>query len=352
MKRYEGLDVLRAGAMLLGVAYHATTSWLPDVGRWYFVADGSPVRALHAVNGFLHAWRMPLFFALGGFFAGLLYEKHGARGFLKERSRRLLLPLLLTLPVVLVLDVLLRRASSESGLMHEAYALRAGVALRPMHLWFLIYLWSYCALTAVLPPRFFRLAPVAGFPFVTAAILYMHRELRPDLYFWPQPLEFLHYGLFFYFGRALWRAPGAMNRAPTLFDDASPVDEHASVAGARFPGRALFVALALSAYIYTGNTQWQPHGAALSALVAWLITFGALHLGLNSTLRAGPRVRFVVAASYWVYLAHYPLVQAFQLLFARTSLPGTVEYGLTVAMTVVVLLGIYRLREAARRGHT
>ena len=103
--------------MLLGLAYHATYAWFPDVGPWSFVADASPVPALTVLTGLLHAFRMQVFFALSGFFSHLVFERRGARGFLIDRSRRLVLPFLFALPIVLGLDAALRQWSHAAGLM-------------------------------------------------------------------------------------------------------------------------------------------------------------------------------------------------------------------------------------------
>ena len=65
--------------MLLGLAYHATYAWLPNVAPWYLVADSSPVEGLMLVTGLLHSFRMQVFFALSGFFSHLVFERRGAR---------------------------------------------------------------------------------------------------------------------------------------------------------------------------------------------------------------------------------------------------------------------------------
>lgn len=334
-RRYDGLDAVRAGAMLLGIAYHATYAWLPRVGPWYFVADSSPVDALFFVTGFLHAWRMELFFALSGFFSHLVFERRGARGFLAERSRRLLVPLLVALPVVLACDFALRRASFELGTMSPDYAPGAGFRFAPVHLWFLIYLWCFCAVAWLLPRtdfftntlrRALNFAPsllLLAAP--TCVGLWLHPESRPDRFFWPQPFELAHYGLFFAFGWWLW-----------------PQREH--VASLRRHAPVLLAAgLALGAYVFTGSRQWETQGHVLSGLVAWLLTLGALGLAFGVKPGERPALRLLCEASYWVYLTHYPLVLALQLAFSRVEAPGLVEYFATVTLTLAVCLTTFVL---------
>lgn len=320
--------------MLLGLAYHATYSWLPRVAPWYFVADTSPVDGLQFVTGFLHAWRMQLFFVLSGFFSHLVFERRGA-AFLGERSRKLLVPLLVALPVVLACDFALRRASFEYGLMSEDYALGADFRFAPVHLWFLIYLWCFCVIAWAAPttPFFTQLisraskfAPsllVLAVP--TCVGLWFHPENKPDHFFWPQPFELLHYGLFFAFGWWLW-----------------PQREH--VASLRTWAPVFLLAgLGLSAWVFTGSRQWQPEGQVLTGLIAWLLSLGALGLAFSVRSAERPGLRLLVDASYWTYLVHYPLVLAFQLLFARTAGPGLAEYALTVAFTFAICLTTFVL---------
>ncbi len=331
--RYDGLDAVRAGAMLLGIAFHATYAWLPRVAPWYFVADASPVDALVFVTGFLHAWRMQLFFALSGFFSHLVFERRGARGYFKDRSKRLLVPLLVALPFVLAADFALRRASFELGTMSPAYALGAHFRLAPVHLWFLIYLWCFCALAWALPTwsapsllvrRALNFAPSLVLLAVPTCLgLWLHPENKPDLFFWPQPFEFLHYGLFFAFGWCLW-----------------PQREH--VASLRRHAPMLLAAgLALGLYVFTGTRQWTTEGHMLTGAVAWVMTLGALGLAFRLPSRERPTLRLLVDASYWVYLVHYPLVLALQLGFALLDAPGLVEYLATVAFTFAIALASF-----------
>lgn len=329
-RRYAGLDVLRAGAMLLGLAYHATYAWLPDVAPWYFLADATPVPWLVTVTGTLHAFRMQLFFALSGFFSHLVLERRGPGGFLRDRARRLVVPCAVALPVVWWADHALRSEALARGLMAASYTPQAAWRFTPGHLWFLVYLFAFCAL-AWLAARAGRgggalLRPLVARPLAllllvtvpTSLLLLGHPEPRPDAQLWPMPLEALHYGLFFAVGWLLW-----------------PVREELSPLTRVAPGfAAAGVALALA--VFGGPLQWRPLGHALSGAVAWLLTLGGFGLALRGPDGERPVVRFLVESSYWVYLAHYPVVLGLQLAFAQVSWPGALEYGATVLGTAAL----------------
>jgi glucans biosynthesis protein C len=319
--------------MLLGVAYHATVSWLPGIEPWYFVADSSPVAALSGLSGFLHAFRMQLFFALSGFFSHLVFERRGAADFLRERSRRLLVPMLFALPVVLLLDVGLRSMSARLGVLSPSSGVGASFRLAPLHLWFLIYVWMFCAAAWALPSfelpeRALRTA--LRFPpslllltGLTGLGLVWHPENRPDEVLWPRPFEAFHYGLFFAFGWWAWKAREAL-------------------ASLR-PWGPWFLAagVALGVRVFGTDLQWRAPGHFLSAVVAWLMTLGALGVAVRVPAAERPVLRFLVASSYWVYLMHYSVIFALQLWFAQRQWPGVVEWLLTVVLTLALGLSSF-----------
>lgn len=314
--------------MLLGVVYHATYAWLPDIAPWYLVADASAVPALVAVTGVLHAFRMQLFFALSGFFSHLVFERRGPSGFVKDRGKRIVVPFLVALGPVLALDIAVRTWSRASGLMSPAYEVQDHLRPSPLHLWFLVYLFTFCVLAWLAPAwtgpsravrfvvtRFPPALLVLALP--TCVGLWLHPENRPDAHFWPMPFEVLHYGVFFAFGWWLWDVRG---EARGLKRWAWPL----TLAGA-----------ALAVFVFRGPLQWEATGHVLSGLVAWLLTLGPLGfaLGDGETAVRRPALRFLVEASYWVYLVHYPVVLALQVFFATQPLPGLLEYLATVVLT-------------------
>jgi peptidoglycan/LPS O-acetylase OafA/YrhL len=333
-RRYEGLDALRAGAMLLGLAYHATYAYVPDVGPWYPVVDPSSSPFFSSLAGALHAFRMHVFFALAGFLSHLLLEHRGVVGFLKDRARRLLAPLAVALPLTWLADLGARTLSDRAGLMDSRYALGTAVRFVPLHLWFLEYLFLFCVAAAVLwrlrlelPARLLRWA--LGFPeglvllaVPTGAVL-ATGELKPDTSFLPQLSAVVVMGLFYSFGFVLWSvrdAVGVLARRGVWMAPAG---------------------LVLASWLYTRPLQWEPVGWALSAVVAWLVTLGSLAAALRVKVAAGPVVRLLVDASYWIYLVHDPLVMVVQVLVARVPWGPGPKYLMVVASVTCLALGTY-----------
>lgn len=96
--RRHDLDALRAVAMLLGIALHASLSFIPDVWK---VQDSQQDDIFYLFVAAVHGFRMPLFFLLSGFFTAMLWQKRGLRSLIRHRVRRIFLPLILGLLTVI-----------------------------------------------------------------------------------------------------------------------------------------------------------------------------------------------------------------------------------------------------------
>ncbi|QDT11778.1 acyltransferase family protein [Planctomycetes bacterium K23_9] len=90
--RRHDLDALRAIAMLLGIVLHAALSFAPF--PWP-VQDSQQSEMYEVLFAFIHGFRMPLFFMLSGFFTAMLWRKRGLASLIKQRIRRILLPLVI-----------------------------------------------------------------------------------------------------------------------------------------------------------------------------------------------------------------------------------------------------------------
>lgn len=338
-RRYDGLDVVRATAMLLGVCYHAAYPYVPDIGKWYFVADVSSSPVFVWVVGVLHSFRMQLFFALSGFFAHLVLERRGPRGFLVDRARRLLVPFAVALPFTVLAEVATRRWSLAAGRMSAEFAAQHGFRVLPMHLWFLEYLflfslagWALARLHLEGLGASRALAKVLKVPELLLLLggplglgLMRFTELRPAASFVPHPHPLLHYGLFFTLGWLLWPAREAV-------DVLVRRGWWMAVAG-----------LGLAVYVFTRPLQWQPTGHFLAGVVPVAATLGSLGLAFRVPPATRPALRFLVESSYWVYLVHYPLVLALQVAFASEPWPAVPKYLAVVTVTFAVAFASFRV---------
>src|SRR3569623_690097 len=89
--RRHDLDALRAFAMLLGIALHASLSF--SMIPWV-VHDSRQSDMYSLFMMAVHGFRMPLFFLVSGFFTAMLWRKRGLASLLKQRALRILVPCL------------------------------------------------------------------------------------------------------------------------------------------------------------------------------------------------------------------------------------------------------------------
>ena len=79
------------------------------------------------------------------------------------------------------------------------------------------------------------------------------------------------------------------------------------------------------------------------AIAGWSWTFALVGLGLRFLSGHNRVRRYLADASYWIYLAHLPLVMALQVAMSRVQWPWFVEFALTLAVAMALLLISYDL---------
>jgi peptidoglycan/LPS O-acetylase OafA/YrhL len=335
-ERLLAFDALRAGAMLLGVAFHASVAYsvrpLPEL-LWP-VADEATTRLCDILFWWSHAFRMPLFFLVAGYFAERTTARSGAVALVASRARRVLLPLaaagLAVLPVVYYVWAagwwIEGRVTVKEirAVKFADPAIQAGF-LGPAHLWFLGDLFLLVVLFALLRPSLPKrpaaalALPVAGvalLAFVPEVFTGFRNSLVPD------PSRLAWGATFFLAGATLRRAPRALDalerHAPALLLLSLPA------------GGAAFLAA-------TRRAPSSPHlgaraaFAAAVALLAWLTVLGLVGLARRVPWSPQGRWRALAGTSYWIYLVHLPLVGAAQLLLAPLPLPAAVKLLLVTA---------------------
>ncbi len=344
--RYDGLDVLRAAAMLLGLAYHATWAYVPDIGPWYVVQDVASQEWFKAAASVLHAFRMQAFFALSGFFAHLVLERRGLQGFVADRARRVLVPLVAGAPLIALVDLGSQRWSASVGSLSADYPFAKGLFLRPLHLWFLELLALFLASAAVAAALGFtgkaagrglqralevpELLLLGALP--TGFSLVRLGEPKPADSYLPNLAAVAHYGLFFALGWCLWlarRDVAALSSRRWLYT---------------LPG------LALAGWLYTRDLQYRPEGLWWGALATWLLVLGLLGFAFSLPTAPRPALARAVDASYWVYLVHYPLVLAGHVALSRLPWPALLKFVLVVGVAAALSFGSWALVKDTRVG--
>lgn len=153
--RHFGLDWLRIGAFSLLMIYHAALAFA--TGSW--VVKLAEIEWLSYPMMFLSPWRLATLFIIGGYASrALLVRLPGIHRFAAERTKRLILPLLFAMALIIPPQSWVRLRMWHDYphgylhyLAHDAFRFGRldGVALPGWeHLWFVFYLWLFTMLLA------------------------------------------------------------------------------------------------------------------------------------------------------------------------------------------------------------
>jgi glucan biosynthesis protein C len=147
-------DFLRAALMLLGIPYHAA---LPYSTTEWNISSGEDSWVFTAFADFVHLWRMPTFFVIAGYFALLILRRRGTREWLTGRFKRLGIPFLFGVVLVVPAQwfIQLWTRTDGSGAAADLWVQGMTTQIPSIsHLWFLLdLLVSAGPLGLLLPAR-------------------------------------------------------------------------------------------------------------------------------------------------------------------------------------------------------
>lgn len=158
MDRHYGMDWLRIGAFGLLIFYHIGMVFVP----WDFhVKTAHPIDAVAVPMQAINAWRLSLLFVVSGYASRAIFTLDPRAGtFAWARTLRLIVPLVAGIIVVVPLqpwvELSIKHGYGESFLhfwLHDyfRFGTLAGIVLPTwQHLWFVVYLWVYTAILALL----------------------------------------------------------------------------------------------------------------------------------------------------------------------------------------------------------
>ena len=365
-ERLHALDAVRGFALLLGVAFHATLSFLPGIppGIWSMV-DNSPSPLLSDAGFVAHIFRMSLFFFIAGFFARMLYHKRGKRGFWANRALRIGVPLVVGWVILWPIIVAIWSAGMNKFFGGHVPAMppmpTVPGAFPLTHLWFLYQLLLlYVAVTVVrafivpfdragrvrcfvdmVVTSSLRL-PVAvlllGIPVALALIaqpmwFYWMSIPTPDGSLIPQVPAMAGFGTAFAFGWLVNRATGALQAIergwlPNLL---------LAVAGTAW----LMHTMHASPMAQPGLTK--TIYALVLGVTIWGWVLGLTGAALRFLSNYSATRRYIADASYWIYLAHLPVVAGLAVWVGQWPASWMLKYPFILVVSFAVLFGSYHL---------
>lgn len=158
----------------------------------------------------------------------------------------------------------------------------------------------------------------------------------------PIPSVLIYYAIFFYFGALYWDMDDREGRLGNEWYIYLPV--------------ALLVIFPLGLDWVSGTfgfladsdggraPSWV--GDLFQATFAWLMTFGLIGLFRKLLSRENPTLRYISDSSYWLYLAHLPLVILAQWLVRDLEIPAFLKFtSITIGTTAILMVTyIYGVR--------
>lgn len=368
-ERLHALDAVRAGALTLGVAFHATLSFLP--GPQFWVVRDVPSDALGNFFFVAHIFRMACFFVIAGYFGRMMLHKRGTGGFIRNRLTRIALPLVAFWPIVM--------AGIVACFVWGAYAMAAGAPLPPAppppaftastlpltHLWFLYLLLVFYAATLAIrglvslidrnqwlrggiidPAMRLLTATPAAAPILAAPLAMTLATLpvwfarggipTPDVGLIPNLGATIGFGTAFAFGWLLQRQRDLLGGIR------------------RWWVVNLIAALGLTVaclWLLGDSNGFEPFPAgdtrtalaACYAVAVWAWTLGLIGAALHFLTRERPAIRYVADASYWIYIMHLPVVMALQVWVFTLPLPALAKWAIVTGGAFLILIASYHL---------
>jgi glucan biosynthesis protein C len=347
--RNHALDNLRGVMMWLGIVLHVAVNHMqaPSQLPWKD-SQTSPVADL--ILMLIHAFRMPAFFILAGFFVARMVEQRGHAAMLKNRLRRIGLPFVVFWPILAVLigclAVVFVHVMQRGVFGFDISLLPRRPAGQPpvgrLHLWFLVdLLWLY-GLSALLLQLRSRLPAMQGqlvsswwgaliltLPLALIGALYPHGILNPVVSFMPNLPELAHYGLFYAAGWIMYA------HRETVLPRLQQTCGRNGVIG-------MLTFVASMSLLKTGSAPNMVN-AFFYCATAWFWSFALIGGFSKYTTRQTPWMSYLAESSYWVYLVHMVGTIGFGILLYNAPLGFMSKMLLNIAATTAACLLSYQL---------
>jgi peptidoglycan/LPS O-acetylase OafA/YrhL len=352
MRRYHALDALRAAMMFLGIYLHAAVAYSAE-GGWPW-RQQELTHTLDWSMSIIHVFRMPIFYAMAGFFAAMLLARYGFRRAAWNRFMRIVVPFVVGWMVVWPLTIFLA-GLGYFGLERTLRGFESGrvfLFLGPTHLWFLEYLivlYILAAIALALVPMLLsegaRKAALQGFraimlspwaplvlavPSFAAQLLMANPWIEDPPGFVPAIRLVVVYAIPFAFGWLLFLQSDLLETITRRAWLYAPLAVVACIAY-RF---SYYLPLDTDVRFYLIR--------GVHAVAEWLLILGVAGLFLRYLGGHSPYRRYLCDSSYFLYIAHAPVILAFQLLLRDVDLPPLAKVALALVGTIAILMPVYR----------
>ena len=341
-QRYDFLDWLRVIAILALVFFHTGMIF---VGWGWHIVNSETIASLEVPMDIAHRLRMPLLFVIAGAGMWFALQRRTAGGLLRERTLRLLLPLLigmfLIVPPQIYYERLLRGQWSGGYLgffwtrVLEFHPYPAG-DFSWHHLWFILYLYVYVLLllpallwwkrqAAKVKPGWWLFALALPLGINEALLRPLFPESHNLVHDW---YLFNHYLLLTAYGYLIASLPGSW----------SWLSERR--AGSLLAGITVLIVVKLLFSLHVVHSDTVPDALAAN-LFTWLWVLVFVGYGYRYLSFANPLLRWAREASYPFYILHQTIIVVIGYFVIQTSWTPWTKYLVIVALTMAACLALY-----------
>jgi len=368
-ERFHDLDAVRASALLLGVALHASMSFIEP--QMWVLKDAGSSAGLGVLFYVIHMFRMTTFFVMAGFFAHMLMGRYDLGGFIKNRLIRVAAPLAVFWPIVfasIVAVMIIAYAPPPGAALPGAATPAPPPGLTPQtfpltHLWFLYaLLWLYGgAIVIKLVTDLLRIGGALG-RMIDAVIGFLTRidligaililpafaalYTNPAWTMWfgiPTPDTGLTlntpalagFSTAFVFGWFLHRSPDLLGHLAKRWWAYLP----AAIIGTAICLNMIGIVPVLTPAKGAGH----PLYLVIYLLSGWSWTLGLIGAAHACLKRENPVLRYLSDASYWIYIIHIPVVMGLQLAIRNLAGPAELKFAAILLVTIMIGLLSYQI---------
>jgi hypothetical protein len=363
--RLHALDAVRAFALLAGIVLHATMSFFTFLPA----QDTSQSTTLAVLFYVIHIFRMSVFYVIAGFFAHLVLQRKGVRTFLVERSKRIVGPMVIGW-IILAPSVLIVVGWGLSKTFPQQAADGPSMpfpGLPLVHLWFLYYLCLFYAIALfarwamnALVDRDQRLRKFAdrcfaavirnyaspivfGLPLIV--LLFSTQEWAvwsgiptPDYGLTPKLPAMIGFGAAFGFG---WFLHRQLNLLDCLRTDWIKYLIPAVIASAVCIVIVGPTPSVIDPFVIEGGQAVRLAYAACYVVAIWCWSLAIIGAALSFLSEFSATRRYLADSSYWLYLAHLPIVFVLQILLMDVRLHWAIKFSFLLLITMAILLVSY-----------
>lgn len=360
-ERLTYLDWLRALSIAGVLFFHAA---MPFVSEWeWHIKNKETSRTLLEFNFWLSRFRMPLLFFISGTISWFMLQKKSGKQFIGLRFKRLLLPLLFGMLVLIPPQVYVERVNQGfTGTYFEFYPSIFTTGPYPKgnmswhHLWFIAYLFVFDVLCTPLFVWLIRgngkrllqkLDIIAKGKWIYSLIL-PSVILFSALYFkFPETNDLLNdWGRFIYW--LLFLLTGFICIANPLLMESLQRN------------RRMSLLLALLSFIVISYLRWnecEPWSVlgdwknslwtycyiGLWGITAWMWMFAAVGYGKQYLNKRHKRLDYINKAVYPFYILHQTIIVVIVFYVVKWDAPILLKYLFTVLLSLLLSIAIYHL---------